>query len=120
MFSRILASGFRIVYDPAALSWHCHRPTWEELRQQLYGYGIGNFATWTRNLWVEGELSALRSARKAIQHRLTQLIYALLRRPGSLPIHLVLTILLGYIIGPQAYFVSRKRFPTRIDNYDPR
>src|SRR5262245_53736144 len=32
MFLRILTAGYRIVYDPAALSWHRHRRTWEELR----------------------------------------------------------------------------------------
>ena len=120
IFSRILASGYRIIYDPAALSWHCHRSTWEELRQQLYGYGVGNFATWTRTLLVEGELGALVSAQKAVQHRLKQLTHALLRRPDSLPVYLILAILRGYAIGPWAYIVSRKRFPTRIDNHDPR
>ena len=39
MFSRVLAAGLRIVYEPAALCWHRHRRTWPELCDTLYGYG---------------------------------------------------------------------------------
>ncbi|MFS8119415.1 MAG: glycosyltransferase, partial [Microcoleus sp.] len=33
LFARILRSGYRIVYEPRALSWHRHRRTWEEVRK---------------------------------------------------------------------------------------
>ena len=36
------AIGYRMVYEPRALSWHRHRRTWEELRNTLQGYGIGS------------------------------------------------------------------------------
>jgi hypothetical protein len=44
LFARILRSGYRIVYEPRALSWHRHRRTWEELRNTLQGYGVGVYA----------------------------------------------------------------------------
>src|SRR5262249_38131295 len=59
MFLRIMTGGYRIVYDPAALSWHRHRRTWKELRKAIYGYGVGVYAAWTRSLLVEGELGVL-------------------------------------------------------------
>ncbi len=62
MFTRILLAGYRIVYEPAALNWHRHRRTWEELRAAIYGYGVGVYAAWTRSPLVEGELSALKVA----------------------------------------------------------
>ena len=35
MFSRLLAAGYQIVYDPSALNWHCHRRSWKELRRNM-------------------------------------------------------------------------------------
>ena len=40
IFYRLLAAGHRIVYDPAALSWHRHRREWPELRRTVFGYGV--------------------------------------------------------------------------------
>ncbi|MCA9929890.1 MAG: glycosyltransferase, partial [Anaerolineales bacterium] len=53
MFARIMLRGFHIVYDPAALSWHRHRKTWDALRRAAYGYGVGTYAFWTRMLLKE-------------------------------------------------------------------
>ena len=41
ILSNILLSGGRIAYRPAALVRHCHRTTYERLRRQLYGMGVG-------------------------------------------------------------------------------
>ncbi|MGW6739655.1 glycosyltransferase [Streptomyces sp. NPDC055025] len=40
-FVRILAEGHRLRYAPEALVWHHHRETWQDLRNQAYGYGAG-------------------------------------------------------------------------------
>ncbi|WP_066953655.1 glycosyltransferase [Streptomyces lushanensis] len=40
-FVRILAAGHRLRYAPEALVWHHHRETWQDLRNQAYGYGAG-------------------------------------------------------------------------------
>ena len=60
-FYRILARGYTIVYDPAALSWHLHRRTWEELLVQYRGYGAGIAALWTGELMRDHEWGVLRS-----------------------------------------------------------
>ena len=113
MFSRILASGYRIVYDPAALSWHRHRTSMTELKRQLHGYGVGNFATWTRNLFIDGEPSALKEGWLALGRRLKELSASLRREPNRIPLNIIIAILLGYALGPWAYVRSRQRFPTR-------
>jgi GT2 family glycosyltransferase len=108
MFSRILAAGFRIVYDPAALSWHRHRRTWEELRRTLYGYGVGAYASLTRSLLVGGELSAPKIAWRWLRRdQLPALVRSLLRRPCSTPLDLLLAELCGCVVGPWAYLSSR-------------
>ncbi|MFE2942498.1 glycosyltransferase family 2 protein [Streptomyces sp. NPDC059255] len=40
-FVRVLAAGHRLRYTPEALVWHHHRETWQDLRNQAYGYGAG-------------------------------------------------------------------------------
>lgn len=40
-FVRILSAGHRLRYTPDALVWHHHRESWEDLRNQAYGYGAG-------------------------------------------------------------------------------
>jgi GT2 family glycosyltransferase len=112
MFSRILAAGYRIVYDPAALGWHRHRRTFEELRATFYGYGVGVYATFVRHLLYERELGVLKLALSWFRHgQAPALARALLGRPGSLPLPLVLAELRGCVAGPRAYFKSRRRLP---------
>ncbi|MFD3521415.1 glycosyltransferase [Streptomyces sp. NPDC058653] len=40
-FVRVLTAGHRLRYAPDALVWHHHRETWQDLRNQAYGYGAG-------------------------------------------------------------------------------
>jgi len=110
MFSRILMAGYNIVYDPAALSWHRHRRTWEDLRQTFYGYGVGAYAFMTRRLLTEGEFGMLKIAWEWFRvQQFPDLIHSFLRRPGSMPLDLIVAELRGCMAGPRAYFASRKR-----------
>lgn len=109
MLSRILAAGYRIVYDPGALNWHHHRRTWGELRQTLYGYGVGLYAFWTRTLLVDREWGVLRSAAAwFFMHQLRQLLASMLGRPGRRPLDLIWAELRGCLWGPWAYLLSRR------------
>lgn len=110
LFSRILASGYQIVYDPSALSWHRHRRTWEDMRKTLYGYGVGVYAFWTHCLVVEKDLNVLRLPLGWFLHdQLPNLFHSILRRPNSTPIDLLLAEISGCFRGPWAYFTSRNQ-----------
>ena len=109
MFSRIQARGYQIVYDPAALTWHRHRRTWEELRKTAYGYGVGTYAFWTCMLLNEHRLGVVHAAWSYLRHtQLPMLLRAILRRPEAIPLDLVLAELRGCLAGPGAYLQSRR------------
>ena len=113
MFGRILAAGYRIVYEPRAVSWHRHRRTWDELRDAIHGYGVGVYAMWTRRLVVDGELGVLRHASRWLRlSQLPGLWRSLWRRPGSVPADLVVAELRGCLAGPFAYAAARRRLRT--------
>ncbi|WP_373535676.1 glycosyltransferase family 2 protein [Microcoleus sp.] len=110
LFARILRSGYRIVYDPRALSWHRHRRTWEELRKTLQGYGIGVYAFWTRLFVINREFSVPMLAWGWLHSKQIPELFASWRKqPGCIPSDLLVAQLRGCISGPMAYFASRKR-----------
>lgn len=52
MFFRVLEEGYTLVYEPAALVWHRHRDTLEELRIQMTNNGSGLYAYFVRSATV--------------------------------------------------------------------
>jgi GT2 family glycosyltransferase len=107
MFARILSRGYRIVYDPRALSWHRHRSQWKELRVQLYGYELSGFAVWTRTFLFEGDWGALEQIYVWVRREMRGLITSLWKRPGSAPLDLLLARFCGAAMGPWVYLYSR-------------
>jgi GT2 family glycosyltransferase len=55
---RILAAGYRVVYDPGTYVLHRHRPDLESMQQTIRGYGVGLSAALTKLLVEERELGA--------------------------------------------------------------
>lgn len=51
IFFDIVTSGKKVVYEPAAIVWHYHRREYEQLRKQMYNYGVGLAAYLTRCLF---------------------------------------------------------------------
>jgi GT2 family glycosyltransferase len=49
-FFQIVMSGYQLVYQPAALLYHCHRREYAKLRRQINGYGVGLTAYLTKAL----------------------------------------------------------------------
>lgn len=107
MFGRILAAGYHIVYEPAAVSWHRHRRTWAELVETMRGYGVGVFALMTRRVFRDGEPAAVRQGLGWVRHHHLPTFYrALRRRPGAVPIDLIRAEIAGCFAGPAAYVRS--------------
>ena len=110
LFARTLRAGYRIVYEPRAVSWHRHRRSWEELCKLLQCYGIGVYAFWTRIFVVNREFSVPLLAFAWLRYKqIPELIASMRKQPEAVPIDLVLAQLRGCISGPMAYFASRKR-----------
>ena len=112
MFTRIMRGGLRIVYEPAAVSWHSHRRTMEEVRETVYGYGVGVYAMWTGLLFEARELGVLKLAWSWFR-------YSQFR--ALLPIHgmspeartLARDEIRGCLHGPAAWFAARRRLKER-------
>ncbi|WP_319431191.1 glycosyltransferase family 2 protein [Mycobacterium sp. RTGN5] len=58
MFFRILRSGRQLVREPAAIAWHRHRATAEDLRSQTRGYGLG-LGAWLAKLASDPAMALL-------------------------------------------------------------
>ena len=110
MFTRILSRGYRIVYEPAAVSRHRHRRSWEELRETIHGYGTGVYAMWTGQVLERGDVSVLKQAvRWATRVQAPALFRSLLGRPDSVPLDLIVAELRGCARGPFAWRTSKRR-----------
>ena len=109
MFSRVLASGYSIVYEPEALNWHRHRRTWPELQKVLYGYGVGVYALLTRTLLVEKEPAALKIAWGWFRYdQFPALMRTMAGRIDRKRLDLLRSELRGCLSGPFAYFRSKR------------
>ncbi|MGA9115219.1 MAG: glycosyltransferase family A protein [Bacteroidota bacterium] len=107
-FSRVLARGHRIAYEPSACVWHLHRKESDAVGKTLFGYGVGVYAWWTRSLWVDREYGAVASSVLWFVHyHLRNLLRVLLGRSSPLPLSLVLAEMRGALWGPWAYLRSR-------------
>ena len=110
MFTRILTQGYRIVYEPDAINFHCHRRTWGELKQTLHGYGVGVYAAWTRSLLCDREFSVLWAAWLWFNsNQLPTLIRSLLPGNRGIPFSLIFSEISGCFKGPWAYLISRNQ-----------
>jgi glycosyltransferase involved in cell wall biosynthesis len=108
MFSRLLAGGYQIVYEPRALNWHRHRRSWKELRRTIYGYGVGTYSFWTRKFLVDREWWVVWIALKwFLTGQIPMLFRSLLRLQGAPALDLICLELIGCLVGPVAYIKSR-------------
>lgn len=110
MFARILLAGWRIVYEPWAVSWHRHRRTEQELIETVRGYGTGVYAMWTGLLVERREFGVLRLAWQWFRYD----HLPLLTRPARLLAaegrdRLRRAELRGCLSGPAAWWASHRR-----------
>ena len=109
MFARLLARGYRLVYEPAAVIWQRHRRTWPELRGAIEDHATGLCAMWTGRVVERGELAVLpRVVRWFLTVQVPQLLKAAARCPDAVPRDLALAELAGSAKGPLAWFASAR------------
>lgn len=106
-FARILRSGYRICYEPAALAWHRHRREMTELRNQLSGYSIAVYAFITKCVLEYRDWDAARVGFSWFKgHHMRNLWWGLIGK-GRQPWEITISEILGVLRGPLAYFRSR-------------
>jgi GT2 family glycosyltransferase len=109
IFARIILSGNRLVYEPAAIVAHFHRPSVDELAKQMRAYGSGCTAALTalmlRYPRARREIPA--KAVRGVMHFFT--LRARIQGNSSLPQGLVSRDLGGMMLGPWLYLKSRRR-----------
>lgn len=108
LFVRTILSGHAIAYEPAAIAWHHHRADLDQLRRQLFNYGVGLAAFATKYL------SDRRTARDVLVRlpgglRHLRGIAKRVERPAELPRTVLTAELLGLAWGPIAYGLGRRR-----------
>jgi glycosyltransferase involved in cell wall biosynthesis len=109
-FVRILYANRAIAFEPGAIVWHVHRGADDELRRQLYNYGLGFSAFLTKQLCDP-------NARRAVLQRIPDGARRLARawsqqevkdsQGGSNLSHLAAEMM-GMVGGPRAYWRGRR------------
>ena len=111
MFMRIILSGNRIVYEPAAIVSHYHRTDLTELTRQMRAYGTGNTAA------LFALVLRLPRARRELPLRIVHGILRIftlndrVKDNPTLPQGLMHREVQGLLIGPWLYLKSRRRIP---------
>jgi cellulose synthase/poly-beta-1,6-N-acetylglucosamine synthase-like glycosyltransferase len=113
----VLWAGGTVAFEPAAVVFHRHRESYQELREQIRSYGTG-FTAMLTSLVVSDRDHALTLARQLPRAVRRQASVTLSRfkgqRPesdqrGDFPAELARLELIGYATGPTAYGVARRR-----------
>jgi glycosyltransferase involved in cell wall biosynthesis len=111
-FLRTIVDGGMLVYEPAAVVRHWHRPDYQGMRRQAFGYGVGLGAYLTAAIWRKPALLAamVRRAGPAAVHMLGSNSAKNADRSTSFPRGLVWRELAGVLAGPLGYARSRWRY----------
>ncbi len=116
-FFDVIAAGHAIAYEPAAIVYHEHHRTFDALRRQTFGYGVGLSAYLTKTVLDDPDRlwDMLGRAPKALHHALSPKSAKNDRLPLDTPRTLVRRERLGMLVGPALYLLSRSD-----TQYDPR
>lgn len=108
---RVVTGGHRLVYEPAALVWHHHRRSYDALRRQLFRYGVGFSATVTKWLVEDGDVArdVVRRIPAGLHHVLHASSAKNQHKTAFYPSQLTWLERFGMLVGPIAYYRSRRR-----------
>ena len=106
MYIRLLSSGRKIVYEPAALVLHDHPSENRGVRRRAFNYGIGLTAMLTARLLAGPRLPLLRKVPAGVMHVLDPDSRKNAAKGEGYPPALTALERLGMLIGPIAYVRS--------------
>lgn len=110
VFRRVLLDGRVAVYSPTAVVRHFHRDTYEALRSQMRGYGVGMAAVLTKIVLGGGRPArdVLGCVPRGVWTLLAPTSTKNAKKPAEMPLALVGHELVGYLEGPVRYLQSRR------------
>lgn len=111
MFFRVLQEGYSLVYEPAALVWHRHRKTFQELHVQLTNHGIGLYSHFLRSAryYPERRRDIVRFGLWWFWYwNIRRFLRSFISRP-RVPRNLIVAELRGSLIGLTRYPKARRR-----------
>lgn len=121
IFHRLLAAGFTLQYDPAALVWHLHRRDMEALWRQIFQNGQ-SYGVYLIKRFRRGEVNRARVAAFALAHWGSWLMGRLLlglMGLHPLPLSLLWAEIRGALNAPRAYLLTYRR-DREMREQDPR
>jgi glycosyltransferase involved in cell wall biosynthesis len=109
LLHRLVARGYTLVYEPAALTWYMPRRDLETVRAQVFDQGraFGLYLLMCFRKRTVGRLSLLRFV---LRDWGWKWIARRLRRPGKATRFVVLAELAGALVSPMTLWNGRKRF----------
>lgn len=109
-FFEVVVRGHRLVYQPTAVVSHLHRRSYDDLRRQVYGYGLGLTAYLTKCALDRPRLAARTVHRlpRAAAHVLSRRSARNTRTASDFPRELAWIERRGMLAGPLAYVRSRR------------
>jgi O-antigen biosynthesis protein len=104
---RLLAAGRRLVYEPCAVVWHRHPDSYDRLRRQVFGYGVGLGAMLSKQI-IAGphRFALLARAPRGIAYFRDPKSRKNVSRGPSFPRGLTRLEYTGVLCGPAAYLMS--------------
>ena len=107
LYLRLLLRGHAIAYEPSAIVWHQHPDGPERLRSQVYRYGMGLGATFTKQL-LRGPArrELVRAVPAGVRHAVDPDSRKNAAKASGYPPSLDRLERLGMLAGPVAYVVS--------------
>jgi GT2 family glycosyltransferase len=107
---RLIREGYNIVFWPRALAWHRHRQSAADLKNMLYGYGVGVYCVLLLCLLEHRDLDALLLAGSwFLRYHTREFLRVVSRRPNSKPLDLLWAEIRGVFRSPVAYWQVRRR-----------
>jgi glycosyltransferase involved in cell wall biosynthesis len=110
VFFQLIMGGYTMAYQPAALLYHPPHRNYADLRQQIYGYGVGITAYITKCMVDQPTLflDLVKKIPKGLDYTLSARSPKNSRKSAGYPKELTRLELRGLFYGPLAYLRSRR------------
>jgi GT2 family glycosyltransferase len=114
LYIRLILGGRVIAYEPSAIVWHRHPDGRDRLRRQVYRYGVGLGATFTKQL-IRGpaRLELIRAIPAGLRYATDPGSRKNVAKTSRYPRHLEWLERAGILAGPGGYLLSAARAAAR-------